>query len=254
MRSGQKLMRALGGTLSLLGITALLPSAANANVIIAPIGYFAGLTSIAAIQTMGAALAFVSIVEAVILSRREKLEFKRSLLLSAKANTYSTFFGLLVGLLASSSGLFVIGMPIALLALSDKSHETVGANLGDAVVRILIAVPITFAVLWLAMLTIPGIPVRPLHDFPTPGAARTAALAAAALVLFGFMLSVLSEARTVSKQLGRPVLMTVLLMNLISYPLLLVVSIPLIKKAVQERTWYWHEPNFKTSDEQLLSP
>jgi hypothetical protein len=242
-------MRALGGALSLFGVVALLPSAANADVIIAPIAFFAGLTAMAAIQTMGAALAFVSIVEAVILARRENLDFKRSLVLSAKANTYSTLFGLLVGILASSSSLFIIGMPLALFALSDKSQETIGVNLGNAIVRILVAVPITFAVLHLACLTIPGIPVRPLHDFPTPGDARIAALAAVSLVVFGFLLSVLSEGRTVGRQLGRPVLMTVFLMNLVSYPLLLLVTIPLIKKAVQERTWYWHEPNFKQSDE-----
>lgn len=229
-------------------ICVLCPVSAKANVVIAPIVLLAGFTSVAAFWTGGLTLAGVTIIEGEILRRREKLDWKRAYWLSGKANLISTLLGLGIALSASMGELFFLAMPIILMALTDGAKEKLGIGFGNVVVRLIVSVGLTIGVLWLAMKTVPGTLLRPLKDFPDQRSVHEALIAGVGIFVFGFLLSVLSEARTIGKDLGRPVLGTVLLMNLVSYTALGLIMSRSAKSVVADRKWYWHPKDFKNDE------
>lgn len=224
----------------------LLPLNAKADVAIIPIAMLSGFAPLMALSTAGLSLVAVIAIEAVVLRHREELDYRTSIKLSTLANLLSTFLGFVTMALSSSGEMFLVVMPFVMVAISGWKKENTGIDLGHWMVRYFGSLAFCFSAVHLAVLTVPGGVLRPLSDFPSPQDFHKATLAAAGLVVYGFILSVLSEGWLIGRNLRRSsVFLTVVLMNLASYAFLGIVSVPHVRRAFINRSWYWHYPDFK---------
>src|SRR5688572_11460556 len=91
----------------------LLAGAAEANEVLWPGAVLVGLPLLASIFTVGGALAGITLVEALVLTKRENLKLLQALGLGLKANLFSTLLGAGAVFSYSSSAALLIGSAFA---------------------------------------------------------------------------------------------------------------------------------------------
>ncbi len=107
----------------------------------------------------------------------------------------------------------------------------------------MVFVAIGIVTLNLGLLTIPGHQFVPSRTtFLNSGEALMAILAAGGLMAIGFLVTVISEGFVLARFgiSGRQMIRTLLLMNGVSYSLLLALSAPIIWTAIQKKEWFFH--------------
>ncbi len=202
----------------------------------------------------GVALIAIILIEALILSKREQISYRESLMLSLYANVLSTSIGLVIFLIYSSTIYIIILLGIPISFSFAKMLKSFSANTGvladlsrkTGLVVFIFAVVFVFVVPITGVFTISGhsyLNIRGQAGFSNAQEIIIAILAAFVLVIIGFFLSIISEGFIITRQISKrrkEIVSTIFVMNLISYTVLMLASTFFIWRTILEKGWFWH--------------
>lgn len=229
-------------TISILGLVCLYPQSGWANIPILPVTDIMGYPFLMAFSSFGLTLVAVIIIEALVLKRCSQLDYKEAVKLSAMANGFSTLIGggIFIAYSSSFTAMFclIIGAYIFMGIFKSFSHnieflERLGKKKVLSFISFLV-LGITAYIL--GILAFPlyiisghhffgGISLSPL------GKIFISIPSMIILYLIGFGLSVISEGYIINRHFPgqeKNSLFTVLIMNGVSYLVLLLYFIPFL--------------------------
>jgi len=222
----------------------------NGDVPLLPLSYTIGFSFWSIMRTFGCGFLLIIIIEAVVLEIREKLGFKKAFKLSIFANIFSTFIGGAIFFAYSSSFLFfvflIIGSFLFSAFLKSLSSATgIFQKISERRYLLIILFFIAgYFTLFLGSLTIPGHDyMQPKLHFSNQKEVFLSISVCILLFLMGFILTFLSEGFIITRYISKKsttIILTILIMNIISYLALLGASGYFILDTIFERNWYWH--------------
>jgi len=241
--------------LLLITIIFLIPNSAFANVPMVPVAYLMGFTLLNFVRTIGIALTAIVLIEALVLHIRERdrLNYLQCLILAVLANTFSTMIGVAIFIAYSSSFmLLLVGIPSALgyAAMTRYICKMTGLwpllekRMGLLVT--IFAIGFIFIIPMLGMYTIPGFTyfhIKGITEFTNSFTIIVAVIMAILLLFIGFILSFIAEGVVIIKNVksrDKKLVVSVLIMNVVSYIVLTLTSSFYIRSIIIDRGWFWH--------------
>ena len=234
--------------------TLCLINTAEANYPIYQISYLVNFPSTAVFRTMGIGFLVIVVIEALVLKKLEKLRFIKALCYALLTNFFSTALGAVS--YPGSSAMMIF--PMILIGsgfLSGMVKAIAVHGQYEATKRLRLCPFMTFfALLALGLLTIKLIPLTIpggkglLHAerlyFNNNFEVFTAVISGFGLLAIGYLISVISEGYIFTKLFpkGQRILKTVLKMNFFSYLALIIILTPNIRTVIQEKSWWFHQP------------
>jgi hypothetical protein len=238
----QEALRRINYLGAIFGLLCLFPQSGLANIPLLPVMDIMGYPFIMAITSFGITLVAVIIIEAIVLKRCSQLDYKESVTISAKANGFSTLIGGGIGITYSSSFAamvcLLIGAYIFMLIFKSFSDnidflERFGKRKVLSFISFLALGIIAYI---LGILAFPLYTISGHHFFggiplSTAGKIFISIPSAILLYLIGFILSVISEGFIINRYFPiqeKNSLYTILIMNGVSYLILLLYLIPFL--------------------------
>lgn len=213
----------------------------RANVPILPVMDIMGFPFLSAISTSGLALLVIILIEALVLQKRERLGYIKSLKLSGLANAFSTLLGggIVISYSSSFAAMFglIIGSIIFMFIFRSISQNIIYLKRFGQNVTLCF-----FAFFGLGIIvSVLGTLSMPLYNyfhahhieihFSTSSKIFISIPAAIGLYLIGFILTVISESYIIKRYFPDKEnhgFYTILIMNIVSYLVLLVYFLPFL--------------------------
>ena len=208
-------------------ITLLMPATAEANV---PIGaaFFLSIPLIAGVQSQGAVLLMVILIEWLAIHKMLQLSFLRSLYLSFLANLVSTILGILIVSAFSAGMLILLLIPCAGALAHFLAHFSHGVPSLEKVAKHKLLTCMLFLGMFVVAVFL-GALLLPLTSsfyhgrMPAPNTGTVVA-AFAVILVFGFVITVVTEGYVLQRGISddaipdrSAIAKTVFIMNLLSY-------------------------------------